>query len=692
MTQARDGAEPGRLFARWLADQADAALDAPLLDAGRLLLQLRANREFLRHVESAGTSVAERGGSLSGLLATALERMGALGAAVLRGANREQHEAIVDQLVQLQTAAVQSLVRGYDAIVPINATPTERERLLDNMVRALDRINSVINSSLELDEILMATVESISDLLGVSEVTIYLYDEAIDRLILSATRGFNPEAVGQTTLALGEGIIGWAAQVGQPVAVRDAWSDPRFKYVPGLGEEDLRSFLVVPIVIFTVERLIGVLSMGSPQFRDFTDEEVRFAEITAGQLAIAVENARLHGQTDDALRGKIEQLTTVQNLARTLTSDLEPGSVLAQIAQTAADLIGVDKAAIWQVDEDGKRMRIVAAYNLGDAYRQHSLRIGDGVVGRAVATRAPVVVNDAMNDERLVATRELIATEGYSALFSVPLILRDRAVGAISLYSPTPHEYTQEQVDLAFTFANHAAIAIENARLFEEVRQGLETKSILLQEMHHRVKNNMQTIASLLEMQARRTETQEASTLLKLSAGRIGGMARVHDLLSQDAIGQTTVHQIIDSMADMLRGDLNASGRRIDITVEARPGRIQSERPRFSPSSSTNCSGTPWSTAWPDAPPAASTSTPRPKTAASPFRSPTTASACPKASASCAIRAWASPSFATWWNATWMATSTSRPAMTPRARSQPCAFVPRRRQPPRARYARTPPP
>ena len=399
MTQARDGAEPGRLFARWLADQADAALDAPLLDAGRLLLQLRANRAFLRHVESAGTSVAERGGSLSGLLATALERMGALGAAVLRGANREQHEAIVDQLVQLQTAAVQSLVRGYDAIVPINATPTERERLLDNMVRALDRINSVINSSLELDEILMATVESISDLLGVSEVTIYLYDEAIDRLILSATRGFNPEAVGQTTLALGEGIIGWAAQVGQPVAVRDAWSDPRFKYVPGLGEEDLRSFLVVPIVIFTVERLIGVLSMGSPQFRDFTDEEVRFAEITAGQLAIAVENARLHGQTDDALRGKIEQLTTVQNLARTLTSDLEPGSVLAQIAQTAADLIGVDKAAIWQVDEDGKRMRIVAAYNLGDAYRQHSLRIGDGVVGRAVATRAPVVVNDAMNDQ-----------------------------------------------------------------------------------------------------------------------------------------------------------------------------------------------------------------------------------------------------------------------------------------------------
>ena len=137
-----------------------------MLDAGRILLQLRANRAFLRHIESVGTTVAERGGSLSGLLATALERMGALGAAVLRDAPPSQHEAVVDQLVQLQTAAVQALVRGYDAIVPINATPTERERLLDNTVRALDRINSVINSSLELNEVLLATVESVSDHLG----------------------------------------------------------------------------------------------------------------------------------------------------------------------------------------------------------------------------------------------------------------------------------------------------------------------------------------------------------------------------------------------------------------------------------------------------------------------------------------------------------------------------------------------
>ena len=208
------------------------------------------------------------------------------------------------------------------SIVPITTAPANRETLLDNTIRALDKINSVINSSLELDEVLQATVTSVADLLQVPEVTIYLYDEAIDRLILSGTRAFEQTAVGHTTLAIGEGIIGWAAQAGQPVAVRDAWNDPRFKYVPGIGEETLRSFLAVPIVLFTVDRLIGVLNVASSEFRDFTDEEVRFLEITAGQLSIAVENARLHGQTDEALRRKIKQLTTVQNLARTLTSCL----------------------------------------------------------------------------------------------------------------------------------------------------------------------------------------------------------------------------------------------------------------------------------------------------------------------------------------------------------------------------------
>ena len=259
MSTAKDTSDRQRQFALWLTDQAQAQFvsDTPETE---LLLQLVGNREFLQHVEAMGTSAAEHGGSLSNLLATALERIGSLGNETLANTDAPAQRDLLDRLVQLQSGTVQSLIRGYMSIVPITTAPANRETLLDNTIRALDKINSVINSSLELDEVLQATVTSVADLLQVPEVTIYLYDEAIDRLILSGTRAFEQTAVGHTTLAIGEGIIGWAAQAGQPVAVRDAWNDPRFKYVPGIGEESLRSFLAVPIVLFTVDRLIGVLN------------------------------------------------------------------------------------------------------------------------------------------------------------------------------------------------------------------------------------------------------------------------------------------------------------------------------------------------------------------------------------------------------------------------------------------------
>ena len=90
-----------------------------------------------------------------------------------------------------------------------------------------------------------------------------------------------------------------------------------------------------------------------------------------------------------------------------MTSELKPESVLTQIAQSAAQLIDADKAAIWRISPDSSRLDIVAAVNLSEAYRQHSLAIGEGVVGAAVSTRGPVVVADALNDQRLVAAHLL---------------------------------------------------------------------------------------------------------------------------------------------------------------------------------------------------------------------------------------------------------------------------------------------
>ena len=112
--------------------------------------------------------------------------------------------------------------------------------------------------------------------------------------------------------------------------------------------------------------------------------------------------------------------------------------MLAQVAHQAAQLTGADKAAIWRIDEAVDELRIVADYELGSAYTSRTLRMGEGVVGQAVARRAPVMVRDALDDDLITVPRALIEQEGIRAMFSVPLIAGDRVLGAISLYSTGP--------------------------------------------------------------------------------------------------------------------------------------------------------------------------------------------------------------------------------------------------------------
>jgi len=112
--------------------------------------------------------------------------------------------------------------------------------------------------------------------------------------------------------------------------------------------------------------------------------------------------------------------------------------------------------------------------------------MGDGVVSLAVKSGEPVIVTDAWVDTRIAASQEDIRREGYRSLLAIPLITKRGALGAACLYTMAPGRFVTEDIQILFAFTNEAALALENANLYEEVRQGLQTKSTLLAEMHHR--------------------------------------------------------------------------------------------------------------------------------------------------------------------------------------------------------------
>ena len=572
---ADEGAERGAEldaregYARWHRLLRDAAEDG----FSQLLRAVR--REAARLAERSAPLWDEvgRADPRARAVACAAARLSALAAAAPPGNPTAQ------ALRDLPGSLLRELVAGYvDATRPEGET----ERRLTTRIAelaALQKINSVVNSSLDLSQVLAHTVDVVAEVMHSDVTALFLYEDS-GRLVLRATRGLNPAAVGQISLALGEGITGWTALYGKPVALADAWRDRRFAYVPALMEEPYHGWLSVPIILFrptgtpdapaeTASKLVGVLNIQTRDAKEFTPEEVAFAETVAGQIAIAIENARLYGLTDERLREKVQQLQALQRVTATLVSSLDIREVLSSMARQATMITGTDMAGIFELDEERQLLKIVAHYNLSDQYRQVSVRVGEGAVGLAVAERKPIVIFDAQADPRLheSSAARWVVEEGYRSMFSVPLISRNRVLGGISVYTHERHEFSEDQIALLFTFANDAAIAIENARLYEEMRRALEMKGTLLQEMHHRVKNNLQMMASLLRLQLRRTKSAEGKQTLSVTQAQIESLSAAHDLLSQEAFGTTTVQEIARRVADIAVADLLPRDKRIAIEV-----------------------------------------------------------------------------------------------------------------------------
>lgn len=429
-----------------------------------------------------------------------------------------------------------------------------RDRLAE--LTALHRINSAANSSLKLNDMLRETAQAVVAVTQADVCTIFLFDPEWDQLVLEATSSESQDAVGKVHLRLGEGITGWAAMTGKPIAVTDAWSDSRFKYIPILQEDRAASMLAVPVVLFTKEKLVGVITVQTFEPRQFTDNETKFLETVAGEMAITIENARLYEQTDSQLRQKVAELSTLQGVSAHIAATLNLAEVLALIAYQAAHLVHADAAVIYELHSDAGMLELVAQYDLEDP--NHSIHQGKSsshvMVTLDQSAIAQTIVRGIPAHLPPGADAELgmpFAQDGFRTMFCVPLVAPRAIMGGICLYNRDEKTFSEDQVHLLDAFAHEAAIALENSRLYDAALRGLKTKSAMLQEMNHRVRNNLQTVAGLLSMQLRRmTPRGEAAKAVRESVARIQSMAAVHDLMTSGDVESTSVYELARKVAE----------------------------------------------------------------------------------------------------------------------------------------------
>ncbi len=530
--------------------------------------------------EQSGRALAQQGGKLEARilgLQTYVDALAQECGNIFRDREGGQANLLeaTTRLYQLQSLGLVALTRGYQSVIDqVFVERQKMERLLERRLQVLQRINSVSNSTIDLDQALESITRLVADELGADLCSVFFYDELQRVLTLRATNGPRPMGGMHYTLRLGEGYSGWVADKGSPVLVRDALSNGGFASEARSYGQEYAGLMALPIIFFgTVERLIGVINVQTREPRDFTGEEMNFVEVVAGMIAINVENGRLYEQTDEQLRRKVHELATLHRVSSIIASTLDLDRVLQIITTQAVQLSGADRSCIFELDEERRCLGVIAHYGLNSADVQGiQIPVGHCCAGRAVQTGRPSMAVDCFHSDEQCFMRHdpLLSAELHSVL-CVPLEVKQKVLGCICIYSSHRHMLSQEQMQLIITFANEAAIAIDNARLYEEARHGLEIKTILLRELHHRVKNNLATVAGILSLQRRRTRSAEVRYILAESVNRVQGLAATHDLLSHEDVSEARVDDIARKIVGVANANLRPPETHIDFEVTPCP-------------------------------------------------------------------------------------------------------------------------
>lgn len=320
-----------------------------------------------------------------------------------------------------------------------------------------------LTARLSMADDLEAGLEHVSDLLhgmvGYDTLAVLLLDEVHEELRIRYARGMPGEVVDHWRFGLGQGLVGLAAQTSTPVVTPDVGKEPRYIH----AVDGLRSELAVPLV--AKNRTVGVLDVGSRRPHHFTPQHQRLLTLLSGHLAHAIENARLQ----ENMREQARTLSLLHELGRELASILEQEKLLQQVAAGIKRLIDYDLFAVmlWSPESESLRQAFSLRFDKRDSMRTE-LPLGTGICGTAAALRQTIRVPNVHLDPRYVSCNRDFDVR---AELAVPLLLKDRLIGVIDLESVKPNAFTERHEQLLNTLASSIAIALENARLYDQRKE-----------------------------------------------------------------------------------------------------------------------------------------------------------------------------------------------------------------------------
>ncbi len=338
----------------------------------------------------------------------------------------------------------------------------------------LSEIGRVATSAADLTRKLDRILQIVMQGMGRDGASIFLLDREGRNVTLAAAAGLKQESVGRLTFPLGSGIAGWVAEQKVPLALLDPFSDPRFQYVPETGIERFKSLVAAPIM--DEDRCQGVIFVLSITPWSAATTDITLLTTAANQISGVIKSTRLFQSIQD----RLAELATINEINIALSATRDLGQLLALIARSATQALRAQGCTIRLVDLPAimTGRTGVPDRHVSDPVRELDARLGDAVTARTVRDRRPLLVPDASQDPELRAAGDAPP----AALLSVPLLFHDRAIGVITVYNKQDGEFRDEDLQFLTTIASGAAVAVENAAMFERLERMAEEAHLRAQE------------------------------------------------------------------------------------------------------------------------------------------------------------------------------------------------------------------
>lgn len=384
------------------------------------------------------------------------------------------------------------------AAIAIDRLQTQTQ--LSVRAQELESINQItlsLTSTLDLGKLLELILDKAIELLNTEAGTFMLMTEDTGELEFRVARGPASQNLVGKRLPVGTGLAGTVAQTGRPVLVNHAQEDKRwFANVDARTEFQTRSILTVPLLRQGV--VLGVLQVinknnGAP----FDEDDQRLLTAFAGQATVALENARLLAQTDQALEQRITELYMLQQLDRDLNAILDVEQVLNITLDSALRICNGTAGAILLVNDEGHAtLPVVRGYDDTFVGRLGSDRaFSGGIVGQVIETGKPHVTGNVHEIEGYVP-----ASYNTHSQLTLPILHKQKTLGAIAIESDRFNAFDPYITETAIRITNHASVAIANALLYEQVNDANQAKSEFVSMVSHELKTPMTSMKGYTEL------------------------------------------------------------------------------------------------------------------------------------------------------------------------------------------------